>query len=168
MLLDQIADICSPSSNMLYPKENHEDNTLEFACRTCSYSQEADTSCVFRNQLSNTVGATAGITQDVGQDPTVGLPSLPDFCTLCGQEIFCEICGQETDRGFWLEVDDNDAAATGLMTPTSMSASSTPQELATSQQLEQLHLGQHDQHDQGPDSQKKEEDQFRHNHNTVS
>lgn len=139
---------------MLYPKEDHQNNTLDFACRTCSYSVAADTSCVFRHQLSNTVGATSGVTQDVGQDPTVGHPSLPDFCTLCGQEIFCEICGQETDRGFFLEVDDTDAAAaqTGLMTPTS---DSTPQELATSQhQLEQLHLEQ--QGHPPTDSQKKE------------
>ena len=32
------------------------------------------------------------MTQDVGADPTVG---LPDFCTLCGQEILCFICGDE-------------------------------------------------------------------------
>ena len=59
------------------------------------------------------MGATAGITQDVGQDPTVG---FPDFCTLCGQEIFCEICGQETDRGCWLEVPDADVM--NICTPT--------------------------------------------------
>lgn len=32
------------------------------------------------------MGETAGVTQDVGSDPTVG---LPDFCTLFGQEIQC-------------------------------------------------------------------------------
>jgi len=140
---------------MLYPKEDRENNTLEFACRTCTYSAPAETSCVFRNQLSAAAGDEIGNTDGVGEDPTVGLSQtqsqsqsqsqsqLFDFCTLCGQEIFCEICGQETDRGFWLEVDeDDDANMTGLMTPTSMSASSTPQELATSQQLEQLHLEQ--------------------------
>lgn len=137
---------------MLYPKEDFETNTLEFACKTCSYTMPAETACVFRHQLSNTVGATSGVTQDVAQDPTVGHPSLPDFCTLCGQEIFCEICGQETDRGFFLEVDEGtdpatNAAQTGLMTPTSMSADSTPQELAASQQqLEKLHLEQQGHH----------------------
>lgn len=29
------------------------------------------------------------MTQDVGSDPTVG---LPDFCTLCGQHIKCPFC----------------------------------------------------------------------------
>ena len=43
-----------------------------FACRTCQFSEEAPSSCVFRNNLYNTVGETAGVTQDVGSDPTVG------------------------------------------------------------------------------------------------
>lgn len=60
-----------------------------FACRTCQFSEEASSSCVFRNNLYNTVGETAGVTQDVGSDPTVG---LPDFCTLCGQPIICPYC----------------------------------------------------------------------------
>ena len=37
------------------------------------------------------------MTQDVGSDPTVG---LPEFCTLCGQEILCYICEQEMVQGF--------------------------------------------------------------------
>ena len=75
---------------MLYPKEDRNTNKLMFACRTCQFSEEAQSSCVFRNNLYNTVGETAGVTQDVGSDPTVG---LPDFCTLCGQEMACFICG---------------------------------------------------------------------------
>lgn len=31
------------------------------------------------------------MTQDVGSDPTVG---LPDLCTLCGCEIICIFCGE--------------------------------------------------------------------------
>lgn len=63
--------LTSISSNMLYPKENKENNTLMFACRTCQFSEPATSSCVYRNELANTVGETAGITQDVGSDPTV-------------------------------------------------------------------------------------------------
>lgn len=81
------------SSNMLYPKEDRNSNKLMFACRTCQFSEDAISSCVFRNNLYNTVGETAGVTQDVGSDPTVGIPT---FCTLCGQVITCDICeGQE-------------------------------------------------------------------------
>lgn len=112
---------------MLYPRENPEDrNSLQFACRTCNYYTDADTSCIYRNEMSNTAAETAGVTSDLGQDPTVsnaavhtGAPphhhsgnmnpymdvedmdmnvmdDVPSFCTMCGQEIFCEICGQET------------------------------------------------------------------------
>jgi DNA-directed RNA polymerase II subunit RPB9 len=74
------------SSNMLYPKEDPDTHRLQFACRTCQYSEEATSSCVFRNILNNAVGETAGVTQDVGSDPTVGLP----LCLLCGSVLVCE------------------------------------------------------------------------------
>lgn len=62
-----------------------------YSCRTCQFSEPAATACVFRNVLSQSVGETAGVTQDVGLDPTVG---LPEFCTLCGQVLACRICGK--------------------------------------------------------------------------
>jgi hypothetical protein len=43
------------------------------------------------------VGDTAGVTQDVGSDPTVGLPT---FCTSCGEEIDCPISGKLSDWAF--------------------------------------------------------------------
>ena len=88
--------IQNASSNMLYPKEDRNSNKLMFACRTCQFSEAASSSCVFRNNLYNTVGETAGVTQDVGSDPTVG---LPDFCTLCGEEIMCLCCRQSRSGG---------------------------------------------------------------------
>jgi DNA-directed RNA polymerase subunit M/transcription elongation factor TFIIS len=70
--LEQITfRFCSECSNMLYPKEDPDTHRLNFACRTCQYSEEAVSSCVFRNVLNNAVGETAGVTQDVGSDPTV-------------------------------------------------------------------------------------------------
>lgn len=89
---------------MLYPKEDRNSNKLMFACRTCQFSEDAISSCVFRNNLYNTVGETAGVTQDVGSDPTVG---IPDFCTLCGQEIGCFFC-EGKDRPFMMDegIDD--------------------------------------------------------------
>ncbi|MCJ1405606.1 hypothetical protein MMC11_008834 [Xylographa trunciseda] len=90
---------CRECSNMLYPKEDRLNNTLMFSCRTCQFSEPAASSCVFRNNLHNTVGETAGVTQDVGADPTVG---LPDFCTctLCGEELICLTCGEAACTGF--------------------------------------------------------------------
>lgn len=74
---------------MLYPKEDPANNRLMYACRTCPFGQPAESACIYRNELSNTVGDTAGITQDVGSDPTVGLPG---FCSCCGKEIICPSC----------------------------------------------------------------------------
>lgn len=77
---------------MLYPKEDPDTHRLQFACRTCQYSEEASSSCVFRNVLNNAVGETAGVTQDVGSDPTVGAP----LCLLCGAIVVGEGRGDDT------------------------------------------------------------------------
>ncbi|KAI9826374.1 MAG: hypothetical protein M1832_000291 [Thelocarpon impressellum] len=82
---------CKECSNMLYPKEDPTSTRLMFACRTCQFSEPAASACVFRNILSNNIGETEGVTQDVAQDPTVG---APDFCTLCGLEIMCFVCDE--------------------------------------------------------------------------
>ena len=63
-----------------------------YACQTCQYSEKATSSCVYRNNLDTSIGETAGVTQDVSSDPTVG---LPDFCDHCGQEILCVNCMEE-------------------------------------------------------------------------
>ena len=113
---------------MLYPKEDTATNTLMFACRTCQFSEEANTSCIYRNSLKETIAETPGNVQDVAQDPTVGainsqsfnydygydsamevaegVDSIPDFCTYCGQEILCPFCEKPTDRGLILEAED--------------------------------------------------------------
>ncbi|KAL9584689.1 MAG: hypothetical protein Q9212_001972 [Teloschistes hypoglaucus] len=101
---------CRECSNMLYAKEDRINNKLMFACRTCQYSEDAVSSCVYRNSIYNIIGETAGVTQDVGSDPTVGLPDVT--CTFCGQEITCDTCGGVNDGGIGsgrcdLEVDED-------------------------------------------------------------
>lgn len=91
--LEQITfRFCSECSNMLYPKEDEEAHKLQYTCRTCQYTEEATTSCVFRNILNNTSGETAGVTQDVGSDPTVS-QVMPSICLSCGTFIACRVCG---------------------------------------------------------------------------
>ena len=105
---------CRECANLLYPLEDKQANQLMFYCRACSYSEPSTSSCVYRNDLSNTVGETAGITQDVGSDPTVGeevsmsqtLQEPMPVCTMCGQEIVCEECGEVEAEGLFLEVND--------------------------------------------------------------
>jgi len=105
--LEQITfRFCSECSNMLYPKEDEVERKLLFTCRTCNFSTEATSSCIYRNIMNNKAGETAGVTQDVGSDPTVGAPFSPCSdasnrshmgdklfcCTHCGIVIICEIC----------------------------------------------------------------------------
>jgi DNA-directed RNA polymerase II subunit RPB9 len=75
---------------MLYPKEDKVNSTLQYVCRHCFWSEPASSACIFRNNLNNSVGETAGVTQDVGSDPTVGCEYY--FCILCGEEVACSIC----------------------------------------------------------------------------
>ena len=50
--------------------------------------------------MYNTVGETAGVTQDVGSDPTVGPTAthLFHFCCLCGAEVEREDQEEEVDE----------------------------------------------------------------------
>ncbi|KAI1171042.1 hypothetical protein F4777DRAFT_73008 [Nemania sp. FL0916] len=80
--LEQITfRFCSECSNMLYPKEDEDSHKLMFTCRTCQYTEEATSSCVFRHVLNSAAGETAGVTQDVGSDPT--LPRSNQSCPSC-------------------------------------------------------------------------------------
>lgn len=96
---------CPECSNMLYPKEDKSARKLMYQCRTCQHTQEATSNCVYRNILKSQAGDTAGVTQDVALDPTVGAPSestttstgLPPpallaMCGCCGQVIMCSVC----------------------------------------------------------------------------
>ncbi|KAK1919235.1 hypothetical protein P3342_008959 [Pyrenophora teres f. teres] len=74
---------CSECSNLLFPREDKSENKLLFACRTCSFTEEAPSSCVMRHEIASTVGATAGVTAEVAQDPT--LPRIQKQCTECGE-----------------------------------------------------------------------------------
>lgn len=103
------------SANMLYPREDRTLGTLTFQCRNCQFSEEVGPVCIYRNELSGTIGETSGVTQDVASDPTVGDssrldPIVPDFCTFCGQEILCPTCGEATDGGQCLVVVVDDDA----------------------------------------------------------
>ncbi|KAI9773603.1 MAG: hypothetical protein M1840_006877 [Geoglossum simile] len=96
--LEQITfRFCQECSNMLYPKEDKSNSTLQFVCRHCFWSEPASSACIFRNNLNNSVGETAGVTQDVGSDPTVGCEYY--FCALCGEEAECSICGEGVSGG---------------------------------------------------------------------
>jgi DNA-directed RNA polymerase II subunit RPB9 len=65
-------------------------------CKACHFVEESEPACTYRNQLGSTVTATAGVTTDVANDPTVGATSdeSPYFCAMCGEELRCNECGK--------------------------------------------------------------------------
>ena len=62
--------------------------------------QEHESGCTYRTHLSANVQETAGVTQNVANDPTVGDP-LPSamFCTHCGKGLKCARCGEPAVDG---------------------------------------------------------------------
>ncbi len=82
------------SSNLLYPKEDREMNSLTYVCKACTATTQTEPACTYRHHLGATVTETAGVTTDVANDPTVGDTSLEVyFCTMCGDALRCEGCG---------------------------------------------------------------------------
>ena len=80
-----------------------------------------------RHEIASTTGDTAGVTADLGQDPTVGLTyeAFPFLCTMCGQDIICEDCGQESAPGYCLEAEDERAPHTNAKQSSSATATAT-------------------------------------------
>lgn len=72
---------CRDCNNMLYPREDNENQRLLFECRTCSYVEEAGNPLVYRHELITNIGETAGVVQDIGSDPT--LPRSDRECPKC-------------------------------------------------------------------------------------
>lgn len=94
---------CHECSNMLYPKEDKIARKLMYTCRTCQHTVAATSNCIYRSVLKSQVGDTAGVTQDVALDPTVGGPTMDSnvppspssalvMCGCCGQVIMCSDC----------------------------------------------------------------------------
>lgn len=102
---------CPECSNMLYPKEDKDAQKLMYQCRTCQHVQQATSNCVYRNILKSQAGDTAGVTQDVALDPTVGAASPTSalaMCGCCGQVIMCSDCEIRPAVVDSAAADDND------------------------------------------------------------
>ncbi|AOA61720.1 RNA polymerase II subunit B12.6 [Komagataella phaffii GS115] len=76
-----MTNVNSLSNNMLYPKEDKENQRLLYSCRNCDYTELAEDPKVYRHELITNIGETAGIVDDIGQDPT--LPRSDKECPEC-------------------------------------------------------------------------------------
>uniref|UniRef100_A0A8B9N0V3 DNA-directed RNA polymerase II subunit RPB9 n=1 Tax=Accipiter nisus TaxID=211598 RepID=A0A8B9N0V3_9AVES len=63
-------------NNMLYLKEDKENQILLYTCCNCNYQQEADNSCIYVNKITHKADELTQIIADVSQDPM--LPRTED------------------------------------------------------------------------------------------
>ncbi|KAH9996249.1 hypothetical protein BJV77DRAFT_942422 [Russula vinacea] len=76
---------CSECNNLLYPKAEQQRRTMVYACRICpSVDETVDSGLVYRNDLLNITKEQAGVTTDLGQDPTLAHTNIA--CPNCGHE----------------------------------------------------------------------------------
>ncbi|KAI0289993.1 hypothetical protein BC826DRAFT_1029456 [Russula brevipes] len=76
---------CSECNNLLYPKAEQQRRTMVYACRICpSVDETVDNGLVYRNDLLNVTKEQAGVTTDLGQDPTLAHTNIA--CPHCGHE----------------------------------------------------------------------------------
>ncbi len=116
---------CSECSNMLYPKEDEVDRKLMFTCRTCNFSEEATSTCIFRNAMNNAAGETAGVTQDVGSDPTVGGVSSSFCCRFVGEEGDDDVAAPRRGSGSSGRSAASSLGSSGLSAVSSVSSASS-------------------------------------------
>lgn len=74
---------CADCNNMLYPKEDKSELRLLYSCRNCGYTELSENPKVYRHELTTSISETAGVVQDVGNDPT--LPKSNKECNKCGK-----------------------------------------------------------------------------------
>ncbi|WPK24714.1 hypothetical protein PUMCH_001998 [Australozyma saopauloensis] len=72
---------CAECNNMLYPREDKDNARLLYSCRNCPYTELAENPKVYRHELITNIGETAGVVQDIGNDPT--LPRSDKQCPYC-------------------------------------------------------------------------------------
>ncbi|KAH9077855.1 hypothetical protein EDB83DRAFT_1525961 [Lactarius deliciosus] len=78
---------CSECNNLLYPKAEQQRRTMVYACRICpSVDETVDNGLVYRNDLLNVTKEQAGVTTDLGQDPTLAHTNIA--CPNCGHEEY--------------------------------------------------------------------------------
>ncbi|KAG5439903.1 hypothetical protein PCANB_000185 [Pneumocystis canis] len=88
---------CIECNNMLYPREEKSQKRLLYACRNCNYSEVAKNLCIFRNELRSSSVETAGVTADLGSDPT--LPRSNKECPSCHarESVFFQSQGKQAE-----------------------------------------------------------------------
>mmetsp|Transcript_9408 Transcript_9408/g.34520 ORF Transcript_9408/g.34520 Transcript_9408/m.34520 type:complete len:133 (+) Transcript_9408:122-520(+) len=62
---------CPFNNDLLYPKEDKANRKLKYACRTYDYEEDADSYCVYRNEIAHSSSEKTTVLLDVRADPTL-------------------------------------------------------------------------------------------------
>ncbi|KHN68905.1 putative DNA-directed RNA polymerase [Ordospora colligata] len=73
---------CRECNNLLYPKEDSQENTLLMACKNCEHIQETKSHCLYSKSFRTKHKAMEVYAKDLLQDPT--LPQVKIDCAKCG------------------------------------------------------------------------------------
>ncbi|KAJ3517844.1 hypothetical protein NMY22_g13876 [Coprinellus aureogranulatus] len=88
---------CSECNNLLYPKGDPQRRQLAYSCRICQYEEVVENKCVYRNDLLTVTKEQAGVTTDLGSDPTLAHSNIP-----------CPACGNEDETGTWTWMEEGE------------------------------------------------------------
>ncbi|KAG8906664.1 DNA-directed RNA polymerase II core subunit rpb9 [Tulasnella sp. 403] len=75
---------CSECNNILSPKADPARRLMLMWCRSCNAEETSQSPIVYKNDLLTDTRERAGVTQDLGLDPT--LPHAIIACPKCGNE----------------------------------------------------------------------------------
>jgi len=75
---------CSECNNILFPKCDSIRRVMVLWCRSCSSEEESRNKIVYRNDLLTDTREQAGVTNDLGYDPT--LPHAVIKCPNCDND----------------------------------------------------------------------------------
>ena len=135
---------------MLYPKEDEDAHRLLFTCRTCQYTEEAVSTCVYRNNLTSGGNETAGVTQDVSSDPTVGVSQTPTMCLLCGCAVFCVECYEPLTPSTYKELAQRQTSARHVRRPADRSSVASVESVFSYAFSDQFDQDPFDEYDEEP------------------
>ncbi|XP_072989428.1 DNA-directed RNA polymerases II, IV and V subunit 9A-like [Typha latifolia] len=62
---------CRECNNILYPKEDKENQTLLYACRNCDHQEVADDKCVYKMEIHHPTGEGTDGLKDAASDASL-------------------------------------------------------------------------------------------------
>lgn len=77
---------CPQCNNMLYPKEDKKELTLQYWCKICQYAEPAEDPCVYINSVTQDLAALDQVTKDLATDPTLAHSGEGIVCPNCDHD----------------------------------------------------------------------------------